>query len=270
VRLTVIGCGTAQPQPDTPASGLLLESGDTRLLLDCGQGVISRLEQRLDPRLLTAVLCGHLHADHYIDIVGLRYLFPWAGRQAHRLPVLLPPGGRDKVRDLASAVSERPTFFDDAFEVRDYEPAVDESFGDLRVRFIQGRHYVPAWGVEITDASGTRLVYAGDTGPNDELVEAARGADLFVCEATLANSAFDDAERGHVTADEAIDMGEAAGVGRVLLVHYPTTLRETIRRRAADRGGLATVGVPDLALEVGAGTADPVPGETRAGVLEGG
>jgi ribonuclease BN (tRNA processing enzyme) len=266
VRLTVIGCGTAQPQPDTPASGLLLESGETRLLLDCGQGVISRLQGRIDPRSLTGVICGHLHADHYIDIVGLRYLFPWAGRQPERLPVLLPPGGRDHVRDLAAAVSERPTFFDDAFEVRDYEPSVDETFGDLRVRFIRGRHYVPAWGVEVTAADGTRLVYAGDTGPSGELVEIAQGADLFVCEATLANSAFDDAERGHVTADEAIDMAEAAGVGKALLVHYPTTLRETIRRRALDRGGLAIVGVPDMSLEVRAG----YPGSTQAEVLEAG
>ena len=53
MRLTVIGCGTAQPQPDTPASGLLVESGDTRVLLDCGQGVISRLERHIDPLSLS-------------------------------------------------------------------------------------------------------------------------------------------------------------------------------------------------------------------------
>jgi ribonuclease BN (tRNA processing enzyme) len=270
VRLTVIGCGTAQPQPDTPASGLLVESGETRLLLDCGQGVIARLQSRIDPRSLTGVICGHLHADHYIDIVGLRYLFPWAGRQEQRLPVLLPPGGRDHVRDLAAAVSERPTFFDDAFEVRDYEPSVGETFGDLRIRFIRGRHYVPAWGVEVTASDGSRLVYAGDTGPSGELVEIAKGADLFVCEATLANAAFDDAERGHVTADEAIDMAEAAGVGQALLVHYPTSLRETIRRRTLERGGLALVGVPELSVEVRAASRDDAPGSAPAGVLEAG
>lgn len=250
MRLTVIGCGTAQPQPDTPASGLLVESDGTSLLLDSGQGVISRLEGLMDPRRLDAVIVGHLHADHYIDVVGLRYLFPWGDRIDDRLPIHLPPGGRDHLTSLAAAISERPGFFDDAFDVRDYDPAREIRVGGLRVRFIAGQHYVPAWGVELTDRAGRRLVYAGDTGPSDRLVEVARGADLFVCEATLASPTHDDPRRGHVTADEAIDMAEAAGVRQALLVHYPTALRETIIRRATDRGRLATVGLPGTAIDV--------------------
>jgi ribonuclease BN (tRNA processing enzyme) len=250
VRLTVIGCGTAQPQPDTPASGLLVESGDARILLDCGQGVISRLRQRLDPRTLSAVIVGHLHADHYIDIVGLRYLFPWGDRIDPRLAVHLPPGGRDHLVDLAAAISERPGFFDDSFEVADYDPSAPLRIGDVVVRFIAGQHYVPAWGVELTDAAGSRLVYAGDTGPNPELVDVARGADLFVCEATLDNPAHDDPRRGHVTVDEAIDMAEAAGVARALIVHYPTALRPMITDRCADRGGMAVVGVPGTTIDL--------------------
>jgi ribonuclease BN (tRNA processing enzyme) len=261
VRLTVIGCGTARPQPDTPASGLLVESGDTRLLLDCGQGVISRLERRLDPTALSGVIVGHLHADHYIDLVGLRYLYPWGDRIEERLPVHLPPGGRAHLDDLAAAVSERRGFFDDSFEVLDYEPSADLRVGELHVRFLGGLHYVPAWGVEITDPAGTRLVYAGDTGPNEALVEASRGADLFVCEATLPSPNHDDPKRGHVTADEAIDMAEAAGVKRALLTHYPTSLRETIIRRCAERGGLATTALPDmtLAVEAAGGAEGPLP-----------
>ena len=263
---------TAQPQPDTPASGLLVNSGDTRLLLDCGQSVISRLQRRIDPRTLTGVICGHLHADHYIDIVGLRYLFPWAGRQPERLPVLLPPGGRDHVRDLAAAISERPTFFMHAFEVGITSPRSARPSATCGSTSSRAATTLPAWGVEVTAADGTRLVYAGDTGPSDELVEIAQGADLFVCEATLANSAFDaDVERGHVTADEAIDMAEAAGVGRQLLVHYPTSLRENIRRRALDRGELAIGGRADLGFmpasrRRGAGH----PGSAAAEILEAG
>jgi ribonuclease BN (tRNA processing enzyme) len=94
------------------------------------------------------------------------------------------------------------------------------------------------------------LVYAGDTGPNPELVDIARGADLFVCEATLDNPAHDDPRRGHVTVDEAIDMAEAAGVARALIVHYPTALRPMITGRCADRGGLAVVGVPGTSINL--------------------
>jgi ribonuclease BN (tRNA processing enzyme) len=145
--------------------------------------------------------------------------------------------------------------------VHDYEA--------VAIRFIRGLHYVPAWGVEITDPAGTRLVYAGDTGPNDALVEISRGADLFVCEATLASPSHDDPKRGHVTADEAIDMAQAAGTRRALLTHYPTALREAIIRRCAERGGLATVALPDMAVDIEAsgGASGPLPlGEAGLGV----
>jgi ribonuclease BN (tRNA processing enzyme) len=232
---------------------LLVESGDTRVLLDCGQGVISRLQHRIDPRTLTAVIVGHLHADHYIDLVGLRYLFPWGERVENRLPVHLPPGGRDHMTSLAAAISERPTFFDDSYEISDYRPDASFSVGELRARVIAGLHYVPAWGVELTDGAGRRIVYAGDTGPNDELVRIAQGADLFICEATLASAAHDDPRRGHLTADEALDIGAAAGVGQTVLVHYASARRAAIQEIVAARDVVAQVAVPDLQVTVGEG-----------------
>jgi ribonuclease BN (tRNA processing enzyme) len=251
VRLTVIGCGTAQPQPDTPASGLLVEAGETRLLLDAGQGVISRLQNHIDPRTLTAVIVGHLHADHYIDIVALRYLFPWGDRVPDRLPVFLPPGGQEHMTALAAAISERSTFFDDSFVVSDYVRGDTFTVGDLTVRLIPGLHYVPACGVQITDPAGRRLVYAGDTGPNEDLVRIARGADLFVCEATLGSPAEDDPRRGHVTGEEALAMATAARAGRALLVHYPSARRAALLEQAAAASIDARVALPDMQLDVG-------------------
>ena len=93
MRLTILGHGPAPTQPDTPASGILLEAGDTSVLFDCGQGVIRNLQRLLDPRDLSAIVIGHMHADHYLDLAGLRYLFPWGERAVRRLPVHLPPGG---------------------------------------------------------------------------------------------------------------------------------------------------------------------------------
>ena len=56
----------------------------------------------LDPRDLTGVIVGHMHADHYLDLAGLRYLFPWGEAAADsRLPVHLPPGGRARLDALA-------------------------------------------------------------------------------------------------------------------------------------------------------------------------
>jgi ribonuclease BN (tRNA processing enzyme) len=259
-RVTIVGSGTSAPQPETPASGTLVQTASTAILIDCGPGVIRAMMPIRDPRSLDAIVIGHFHADHYIDIVSLRYLLPWAGFTGHRMPLLLPPGGRARMDELAAAISERVGFFDHAFDVREYDPASEITVGDLELGFVPGRHYVPAWGVRLRDGAGRRIVVSGDTGPNDDLVEAARGADLFIVEATLLKPDEDDPVRGHLTLDEAIGIGRLAGVGRTVLVHHRSWNHDAIVA-AAVAAPTVTIGQPGLVIEVDeiARPADPGP-----------
>jgi len=249
VRLTVIGSGTSQPQPETPASGLLIETDSTALLVDCGQGIIRELLGVRDPRELDAIVIGHMHADHYIDLVSLRYLLPWEGVAGERMPVLLPPGGKSRLDALATAISERPRFFDDAYSVLEYDPARRLHVGDLTLSFVPGGHYVPAWGCIVTAADGARIAISGDTGPNDAFVAAAQGADLVVAEATLKSAEFDDPRRGHLTPEEALDMAVRAEAGQTVLVHYRAELRDRIDGACAAHPG-AVAGHPGLRIDV--------------------
>jgi ribonuclease BN (tRNA processing enzyme) len=155
------------------------------------------------------------------------------------------------MNELASAISERPGFFDDAFGILEYDPSRAHHVGDLTISFVQGQHYVPAWGCTITDSDGRRIVISGDTGPNDGIVAAARGADLLVLEATLTDADHDDPRRGHLTPEEAIDMAARAGVPRTILVHYRANLRDRVERACAGRPG-AQPGRPGLVVEIGA------------------
>jgi len=220
LRLTVLGCSTAAPHPASPASGYLVTWGTTSILLDAGQGVASRLAREIDPRSLAGVVVGHMHADHYIDLAALRYLFPWGSTAETRLPIHLPPGGRDRLTTLAAAISERAGFFDAAFDVAEYDANVALKVGPLIIRFQRRQHYVPAWSVAIETPDGQRLVYTGDTGPDDEAVDFARGADLLLVEAALRSAANDDPVRGHLTVEEAIDLARRAGARATLIVHF--------------------------------------------------
>jgi ribonuclease BN (tRNA processing enzyme) len=250
LRLTVLGCGTAQVRPETPASGVLVQGGESNLLVDCGPGVAAQLARVLDVPALSAVVVTHLHYDHYLDIVGLRYLLPWPGLETGRPRVYLPPDGLQRLAALEVAISERPGFFADAMDIAEFDPDGELRVGDLRLTFVRADHYVPAWSTIIDAADGSRIVYAGDTGPTERLVETARAADLLVLEATLATPAEDDHVRGHLTADEAVDIVQRSDAARGVLVHYPWARSSAIDLVCAPTAGRVVRGTPGFGLEV--------------------
>src|ERR1041385_8932335 len=63
VKLTVVGCSPAWPNPGGVQSGYLLD-GPGRLLLDCGPGVLARLREHEPWPALDAIAVPHWHLDH--------------------------------------------------------------------------------------------------------------------------------------------------------------------------------------------------------------
>ncbi|HSL98085.1 MAG TPA: MBL fold metallo-hydrolase [Candidatus Deferrimicrobiaceae bacterium] len=254
MRLTFLGTGTARPLPDTAASGVLVQDGETAVLFDIGSGIASKLETTVGAAGLSGLVVGHFHADHWIDIAPLRYRFPWGERAPRPLPVFLPPGGRDKLEHLAAAMAERPGFFDAAFDVTEYEDRRPYQIGSLTVTPHPVGHYVPAWSMDIACRDGRRIVYAGDMGPSETLVELARGADALILEATLESTAFDDARRGHLAPEEAIEHAALARVPRAFLVHYPSERRGVIQALCTASGVPVEPAVPGLIIEIECGS----------------
>jgi ribonuclease BN (tRNA processing enzyme) len=267
MRLTILGTGTARPVGDTPQSGVLVEAGDAKVLFDIGSGIASQVEKRMNAAELSALFVGHFHADHWIDIGPLRYRFPWGEPAPRPLPLFIPPGGREKLTNLAAAMVERPTFFEVAYAITEYETGQVFQVGPLTIVPHAVGHYVPAWSMEITGPGGERVIYAGDMGPSEMVVDLARGAELLILEATLESGTTDDARRGHIDTSEAIDHVRRSGAKQGLLVHYHSERRAIIAAQCAASG---------LAVEpaVSGTIADVEPGAVRlsgprAGVASG-
>jgi ribonuclease BN (tRNA processing enzyme) len=250
MRLTILGTGSARPTGDSAQSGVLVEADGTNILFDIGSGIASQVEAHVGATNLNGLFVGHFHADHWIDIGPMRYKFPWGEPAPRPLPLFIPPGGREKLDHLAAAINERPKFFDPAFEITEFESGQTFQVGSLTVTPHSVGHYVPAYSMEIVGPRGERVIYAGDMGPSDMVVDLARNAEVLILEATLENGATDDARRGHLDTPEAIDHVVRSGVIQGLLVHYWSERREIIRGLCVASGAPVEPAVTGMTVEI--------------------
>ncbi len=257
MKLIVLGCSGSGPGPASPASGYLLEAGPARLVMDMGNGTLSALQRHLDPWALDGVLFSHLHPDHCADFSGLavqrRYHpNPPYDAFARRLPVLAPAEAPTRFA-AAYAPSAEELAETDLSDVFDFHPISDGSTAEVAgatVRAGRVDHPCDAYGLRI-EAEGRSLVYSGDTGPCQGLVDLAQRADVLLCEATWPH--HEGAPAGlHLSGRQAGEHAAAAGVGRLLITHVPawfdgdTMLGEA---KAAFDGPVELV-APDAAYEI--------------------
>ena len=223
MRLTIVGCSPAWPNPGGAQSGYLVE-GSGRVLLDCGPGVLPRLRmQEAWPRV-DAIVITHFHLDHWGDLV------PWTfgsmfgpGRDVPPPQLWLPPGGKEELGLFGEMLGFAGMF--DAFDLREYVEGESFEADGLTITPVRVPHYqLQTYALRVTDGKAT-LAYSGDSAPSPELADVGRHADLFLCEATLRESREGgDGLRGHLSAEEAIAAFEESGARRLVIIHRPEEL----------------------------------------------
>jgi ribonuclease BN (tRNA processing enzyme) len=247
VKLTVLGKSPSWQDAGGACSGYLVEDAGTAVVIDCGNGVFSKLRLFRDYVDVDAVVLSHLHADHMLDLVPFSYALTYAPRQqpvpVHRWPgtdhparpeLHAPPGARDMFRRVVGAWGNED-LIENAFRLREYQESDELEIGSLRVSFQGVPHFMDTYAMRLSTTNGSgRLVYGADCSPTDALSRFATGTDLMLIEATLPRPER-TGERGHLTPREAGEHGRAAGVGRLVLTHISDELdSEWARTEAAD------------------------------------
>jgi ribonuclease BN (tRNA processing enzyme) len=246
VRITVLGKSPSWQDAGGACSGYLVEEDGFALLLDCGNGVFSKLRHYRDYVDVDAVLISHLHADHFLDLVPFSYALQYAPRQqpvavggwpgtsrpAH--PQLYAPMGAGEVFRHLVACWGHEELIERAFELSEYDGPDSLSLGPFTVRFCEVPHYTRTFAVELS-VNGGRFTYSADCSPNDQLVRFAHDTDLLLIEATLPRPERTGV-RGHLTPSEAGEHGRRAAARRVVLTHFSDELDPDWARAEATAG----------------------------------
>ena len=220
----MLGCsGSFGGSGGAACSGYLLQSGDTSIWMDCGNGTFGHLQEHIDVRDLTAVVLTHGHPDHCVDIYGLHVYLRY-GLGIQNLPVYAPEGLE---KFLLSLVSDWGNTFEWVV-VGDGDTA---RVGDVDLRFSRTDHPPPTFAVEAS-ADGKRMVYTADTGPEWTVGAFGSGADLVLSEATYLHDQKAP-DYAHLSAKEAGIGAREAGAHRLVLTHLWPGLD---RRRAVAEG----------------------------------
>jgi ribonuclease Z len=198
-------------------AGLLIEAGTERMLFDCGQNVVTRLDQSGNAYLnanienppnvaVDRAFISHLHSDHMADLASL-YGLGWLYRNDDPLMVWGPGPGPDSPFGMSSIISMLRLVWDADYNVRaviwNLQQNPDIAFSPVGMEPIvndlaQGVVYqkngvkvtaflvdhdpvTPAYGFRV-DYAGHAVVFSGDTTYNQNLVTYATGADVIIHE----------------------------------------------------------------------------------------
>lgn len=211
------------------------------ILLDCGEGTFNQLVRfyglERARHILTRLDCvfiSHLHADHHLGLVKVlkerqsafetlgipykhllvvapRFMVPWMARCSRAF---------DSVAELFRYVDNASLLYDQVSP----SPEKLELLQKLKLKdfsTVLVLHCKNAYGVTITAETGWKLTYSGDTMPCDALIEAGKGSDILIHEATMEDDLAEEAiVKTHSTTSQAIEVGERMGAKFTLLTHF--------------------------------------------------
>lgn len=201
MKITVLGKYGPYPALGGATSGYLVENNDTKIMLDFGCGILSRIDEVTEVEKLDAIILSHTHFDHSSDLLVLSY------RIKNKLKVYMPV---NQEGGLAQTIKNT-----NAFEVVEYDENSTFEIGGLNVSFAQMIHPVTSFAIKLCFDTKT-FVYTGDTVFNPKLLEFCKGVNCILADAMQK----EEVKNPHMTVKEASIIAKESGC-LVICSHCP-------------------------------------------------
>ena len=194
-RLTILGSGTCQLQPDRMASSALIETKPVRFVFDFGRGTTLRLvEQGLKQNDLSHIILSHFHPDHISDLIPYLQAACWSRIDPRTTDLHLygPTGTKSFISSIIDTFGER-NLLNDLFTLHVHDiPTGEFAIEGFAILFT---HLPPHnnHGIQF-EVNGQSCALTGDSDFHREEIDFLRNADVAVIDA------------GHISDEEIISL----------------------------------------------------------------
>jgi ribonuclease BN (tRNA processing enzyme) len=218
MQLQFVGSGDAFGSGGRFNTCFHVTAARTRFLIDCGASSLVGMQRlAIDRNAIDLILVTHFHGDHFGGIPFFVLDAQLVSKRTRPLMIAGPPGLAEWYERLFAATfpGERKLPF--ALTLREVEIGALNHIGELAVTPFHVRHddrAGPCLGYRIT-LDGRTFCYSGDTEWVDELVDAARDTDLFICECYT----YDRVVRAHLALTTLRQQLPRIASKRIVLTH---------------------------------------------------
>lgn len=217
MKLTILGSGTCIPSRRRGSSGYLVETGDNRILFDCGNGTTWKLEQlNVSYHDIDYIFLTHFHPDHTADLIPFLFAtkYPFNSQRLKPLKIYGPAGFERFYSNLTGAYGE--WINPENLEIKEIEN--EFSTDDFSISTFKTLHTDNSTGYVLSHEN-KKLVYTGDTGYFDALCEICNDADIFIVECALPDSVINDR---HMSPENISRILQNSNPSKTVLTHlYP-------------------------------------------------
>jgi ribonuclease BN (tRNA processing enzyme) len=229
VRVTFLGTGDAYSAGGRHLAAYWIRHPGGSLLLDCGPTILSslnRLELSAEP--MDAILLSHFHGDHFAGLPFLFLHYTYMEPRARPLKIIGPPGVENRVMTIFRVMypnsAEEPLPY--ALEFMEMRPGERMHLSGATIDAFRTLHQEQpqSLGYEI-QVGDRKIVYCGDCGWSEDLIEHSQNADLFICECSFFETRLDT----HLDYPRIAENAGRFGAKRIVLTHLG---QEVLKRQA--------------------------------------